>query len=273
MSALVVSLHDVSPLTRDVFTAMLKELAEAGVTKTSLLVIPNHHGRGHMLDDAGFCRWLEGLAKAGHEVVIHGYYHQRSQRMDETLRQRWITGVYTVGEGEFYDLSYDEAASLLARAKEDFARLDVPAPRGFIAPAWLLGSAATSAVERACFAYTTYLTGIYSIAWKAADSQYNFVHSQSLVYSCRNAWRRACSLLWNARLRRRLRTSPLLRLGLHPPDFRHASIWRQIWRSAREETARREAMTYQEFSDNRHLWALAVQRSHRQDSATVHPLP
>ncbi len=77
MSALVVSLHDVSPLTRDVFTAMLKELAGVGVTKTSLLVIPDHHHRGHMLDDAGFCRWLEGLAKAGHEVVIHGYYHQR----------------------------------------------------------------------------------------------------------------------------------------------------------------------------------------------------
>ena len=258
MSAFVVSLHDVSPLTRDVFTAMLKELAEVGVTKTSLLVIPNHHHRAHMLDDAGFCHWLEGLAKAGHEVVIHGYYHQRSQRVDETVRQRWVTGVYTMGEGEFYDLSYDEAASLLARAKEDFAKLDVPPPVGFIAPAWLLGSAAMSAVERARFAYTTYLTGMYSISWMAYDSRQNFLRSQSLVYSCRNAWRRTCSLLWNASLRRRLRTSRLLRLGLHPPDLQHAGIWRQIRRAVREEVDHREAMTYEEFYNLRWLPIIPV---------------
>ncbi len=253
MSALVVSLHDVSPLTRDVFTSMLKELAGVGVTKTSLLVIPNHHHRGHMLDDAGFCRWLEGLAKARHEVVIHGYYHQRRPRSGETVRQRWITGVYTMGEGEFYDLSYDEAASLLTQAKEDFSKLDIPVPSGFIAPAWLLGPAASAAVHEARFSYTTLLTGVCSLAVKAHDSRRDFVRSQSLVYSCRNAWRRACSLLWNAGLRLRLRTSPLLRLGLHPPDHQHTAIWQQILRAAREEAARRDVITYHEFYDRQWL--------------------
>lgn len=273
MSALVVSLHDVSPLTREVFTAMLRELAEVGVTKTSLLVIPNHHRRGHMLDDAGFCRWVEGLAKAGHEVVIHGYYHQRTPRGDEMAQQRWITSVYTMGEGEFYDLSYDEAASLLARAREDFSKLDVPPPAGFIAPAWLLSSAALSAVERARFAYTTFLRGVHSIVRKYYDSRQNSVRSQSLVYSCRNTWRRACSLLWNATLRRRLQTSPLLRLGLHPPDFQHTGIWRQIRRFVRDETTRRGVMTYREFYYDEHLWSLAAQRSDRQKPLTVSPLP
>ena len=247
MSAFVVSLHDVSPLTRDVFTAMLKELAEAGVTKTSLLVIPNHHHRGHMLDDAGFCRWLESLAKAGHEVVIHGYYHQRPRRADETVRQRWVTSVYTMDEGEFYDLSKEEAADLLARAKEDFSKLDVPAPTGFIAPAWLLGHAAARAVRKAGFLYTTYLTCVYSVARKHCEATQNYARSQSLVYSCRNLWRRECSLLWNAALRGRLHGSRLLRLGLHPPDHRHSRIWRQILHFTREEAARREAMTYDDF--------------------------
>ena len=58
---------------------MLAELARVGVARTSLLVIPDHHHRGHMLADAGFCRWLEGLAAQGHELVIHGYYHQRAR--------------------------------------------------------------------------------------------------------------------------------------------------------------------------------------------------
>ena len=258
MSVFVVSLHDVSPLTRDVFTAMLKELAEVGVTKTSLLVIPDHHRRGHMLDDAGFCRWLEGLAKAGHEVVIHGYYHQRTPRGDETAKQRWITSVYTMGEGEFYDLSQEEAAELLARAKADFSKLDVPAPTGFIAPAWLLGSAAAGAVKRAGFLYTTYLTYVHSVAWKHYDIRQNYQWSQSLVYSCRNLWRRVCSLWWNAMLISRLENAPLLRLGLHPPDCQHPRIWRQILRFAREEASRREVTTYDVFV--RRIWLMVPER-------------
>lgn len=242
--ALVVSLHDVSPRTREVFTAMIAELAALGVTRTSLLVIPDHHHRGHMLADAGFCRWLEGLAAGGHEVVVHGYYHQRAPRVGETWRQRYMTRVYTTGEGEFYDLSRDEAAALLARAREDFQRLDVPLPTGFIAPAWLLGDAAAGAVRAAGFRYTTYLTGVQ-------DYARGFIRSQSLVYSPRNVWRRACSLAWNATLARRLRHAPLLRLGLHPPDYRHASLWRQIRGVVQQAVADREAMTYAECLDRR----------------------
>ena len=217
MSALVVSLHDVSPLTRGVFTSMLRELAEVGVTKTSLLVIPDHHHRGHMLEDAGFCRWVEGLASAGLES-------QQGRAVPE-----------------------EEAAGLLARAKEDFARLDVPAPTGFIAPAWLLGNGALQAVRKAHFAYTTLLVGVLALLGP------DFIRSQSLVYSCRNAWRRVCSLLWNAGLRRRLRKSPLLRLGLHPPDYQHANVWQQIRRSVRKEASRREVLTYHGFVDQLRL--------------------
>ena len=248
MSTLVVSLHDVSPLTRDVFTLMLRELADLGVTKTSLLVIPNHHHRGHMLDDHSFCRWLESLAKQGHELVIHGYYHQRPSRPNESARQRWITRVYTQGEGEFFDLPEEEAATLLARAQTDFSKLDTPEPTGFIAPAWLLGSEAGRAVKKAGFRYTTTLTAVHSVAVKYHAFERNRLRSQSLVYSCRNLWRRTCSLLWNAMLRRRLRNSPLLRLGLHPPDYRHPSVWQQIKRFAREEAGHRAVTTYGAFA-------------------------
>ncbi len=246
MKALVVSLHDVSPLTREVFTSMLRELAEVGVTRTSLLVIPDHHHRGHMLDQPDFCDWLKGLAAQGHELVVHGYHHQRQARPDETVRQRWITGVYTLGEGEFFDLPKNEAAFLLARAKTDFQGLDASlSPCGFIAPAWLLGDAAAEAVREAGFLYTTYLTGVQN--FRATERTNDFVRSQSLVYSCRNWWRRTCSLLWNAALRRRLQSSPLVRLGLHPPDYQHQKIWRQILRFAREEAARRTVTTYDAF--------------------------
>ena len=78
--SLVISIHDVSPLTREATERILSELTELGVRKVSLLVIPDHHHKGHFLDDPGFCTWLEERAAAGDEVVIHGYYHRRDQR-------------------------------------------------------------------------------------------------------------------------------------------------------------------------------------------------
>jgi predicted deacetylase len=238
---LVVSLHDVSPRTQAVFTAMLAELAALGISRCSLLVIPDHHGGGHMLHDAEFCGWLETLAAQGHELVIHGYYHQRSPHGGETWRDRWITRIYTKGEGEFYDLPKAEAAALLARAQADFRQLDAPAPTGFIAPAWLLGAEAAEAVREAGLRYTTFLGGVEDFA------NGEFIPAQSLVYSCRNAWRRACSLAWNAALARRLRTAPLLRLSLHPPDYQHACVWQQVREAAQRFVADRTVSTYEAF--------------------------
>ncbi len=238
--SLVVSLHDVSPLTRPIFEPMLAELGALGVGRCSLLVIPDHHRRGNMLADAGFCRWLEGLAKQGHELVAHGYYHQRTPHPAETWRQRWMTRVYTKGEGEFYDLSKDEAAELLARAKDDFGKLDAPLPTGFIAPAWLLSDLAREAVREAGFRYTTFLTGMETFG---AGSR--FIPARSLVYSPRNRWRRVCSLAYNTGLARWQENAPLMRLGLHPPDYQHANLWRQVRRLVVKAASARRVETYE----------------------------
>ncbi len=239
--AFVVSMHDVSPLTREIFTAMLSDLGSLGLRKCSLLVIPDHHHRRHFLSDAPFCRWLERLAGDGHELVVHGYYHQREARAAETWTQRMVTRVYTLGEGEFYDMPKAEAGRLLGLALEEFGRLDAPAPTGFIAPAWLLGEEAAVAVREAGFRYTTRLRGVEDFA------RGGYVGSQSLVYSCRNAWRRNASLVWNGGLVRRLGGNPIIRLGLHPPDFQHRRVWEQIRRIVREKVREREVMTYGEF--------------------------
>ena len=252
--ALVVSLHDVSPLTRPVFERMLAELKALGVAKCSLLVIPNHHHRGHMLADVSFCRWLEGLAKEGHELIVHGYYHQRAKKPAETWKARIMTRVYTKGEGEFYDLSHNEAAGLLARAQAEFRQLDAPEPSGFIAPAWLLSAAANAAVREAGFRYTTFLTGMLDYA--AEDN--GFIPARSLVYSPRNRWRRVCSLIYIAGLARWLQRTPLVRLGLHPPDYQYVNLWRQIQRIVTEALVEREAVTYDTYVNQRSRSSLAA---------------
>ena len=242
---LVISVHDVSPLTWPVVGAMLADLRAWGVGRTSLLVIPDHHGRGRFRDDAVLCRALERLAtREGHELVVHGYYHRRPPRASEGGITRWVTGTYTAGEGEFYDLEEVAAAERLERAREDFATLDAPAPVGFIAPAWLLGEAAERAVRSAGFRYTTRLGTVTD--YFAAGGR-GVTRSQSLVWSPRNAWRRAVSLGWNAALARRLRGRGLLRVGVHPPDRSHPALWRQVERLVRAALRDREAVTYAEF--------------------------
>ena len=248
---LVVSVHDVSPWTWPAVAPMLADLRAWGVGKTSLLVIPDHHRRGPFRDDPAFCRALETLAAAGHELVVHGYTHQRPPRPAEGALTRWITGTYTAGEGEFYDLAEPAAAERLAQARADFSRLDAPAPVGFIAPAWLLGPAAERAVRAAGFRYTTRLGTVtdFTAAAAGGSGRDGVTRSQSLVWSPRNAWRRTVSLGWNALLARRLRGRGLLRVGVHPPDRAHPALWRQVERLVREAVRRdhRAVATYAEF--------------------------
>ena len=241
--ALVVSLHDVSPRTRPACGRILEELSALGIRASSLLVIPNHHRRGHFLDDAAFCDWLKAQAQTGHEIVMHGYFHQRARREGETTLQKLTTRVYTADEGEFYDLDRKTARDLVAKASAEFAQPGV-APRGFIAPAWLLGPEAEAALREMKIEYTTRLGSVLDLR---TNTTYR---SQSLVWSVRSGWRRATSVAWNALLFRRLRSNPLLRISIHPVDIEHAAIWRQIRRCITHALATRVSMTYGRWIDS-----------------------
>src|SRR5205085_9575344 len=116
---LVVSLHDVAPSTRAASEKIIRELAHHGVRTTSVLVVPDYHHSGRAVDDRVFVQWLRDLEAGGHEIVIHGYFHQRPRRSNESLREKVITRRYTNDEGEFYDLDYDEALRRICRARDE----------------------------------------------------------------------------------------------------------------------------------------------------------
>jgi predicted deacetylase len=235
--SLVVSLHDVSPHTHTECAAILDELRALGVPQTSLLVIPDHHHKGHMLADAQFATWLREQAAAGHEVVVHGYYHQRARRGDESLQAKLTTRFYTADEGEFYDLDRAAATALVTKARAEFTQLGVDTA-GFIAPAWLLSTEAENALRDLTCEYTTRLASVLDLrTGRTFDSQ-------SLVWSVRSGWRRQMSLAWNALLFRRLGQNPLLRVSIHPVDLRHAKIWQQIRELITRALADREPLTY-----------------------------
>ena len=247
---LIVSVHDVAPFSRPAAEKILAELARRGIHVCSLLVVPNYHGNGESMADRDFVNWLRDLEAAGHEIVIHGYFHQRHPRERESLRDRFLTRYYTRSEGEFYDLEYEEALRRITEARAKFTGVGLT-PRGFIAPAWLLGPEAEQAAADADMEYTTRLTTVRDLR-----KHENFF-ARSLVYSVSKPWRRATSLCWNSALARLLAEAALLRLAVHPPDLGHADVWRQITRVLDTQAETRTATTYRDWVAERRAAAAA----------------
>ena len=240
MPDLVVSLHDVSPLTQESCTRILEQLAEAGVRQTSLLVVPNFHGKAPVREHPEFQQWLSSQVAAGHEPVLHGYYHRRQSKPGDSPLTTFTTEFYTAGEGEFFDLQRDEALKLLKCGLATFKFL----PRvisGFVAPAWLLGTEAREAVRLARFRYTTSVGGV----WMFKDDRH--IPSRSLVWSTRSSWRQIVSLGWNSSLAGLLRGAGLLRIGIHPPDYQVRAVWAQIKTLIARALETRTAVSYERF--------------------------
>jgi hypothetical protein len=243
---LVVSIHDVAPSTRSAAEKILKELARHHVDVCSLLVVPNYHHQGEATADRNFVRWLRDLEADGHEIVIHGYYHQRPTTGSEGVRGRLVTGYYTAGEGEFYDLEYAEALQRITRARDEFIAAGLK-PRGFIAPAWLLGRDAERAAVDAEMEYTTRLTSVLDL--RTGDR----FRSRSMVYSVRSAWRRRVSRGWNRGLFFVQTHRPLVRLAVHPPDASYPNIWGQILGITDQLLETRAPTTYRDWVAERRI--------------------
>ena len=118
--------------------------------------------------------------------MIHGYFHERPRRPRETLLDKLITRIYTQNEGEFYDLGYDEALRRIVAARDEL-RAHGLKPRGFVAPAWLLGEEAERAARDAQMEYTTRLRTVCDLR------SGNVFSARALVYSVCNGWRRGVS--------------------------------------------------------------------------------
>src|SRR5207249_8067839 len=184
--------------------------------------------------------WLRNLEADGHEIVIHGYFHERPPRPNESFRDKFLTRLYTNDEGEFYDLDYEEALQRITNARDEFRAAGL-APRGFVAPAWLLSEAAERAARDAELEYTTRLNAICDL--RSGEE----FPARSIVYSVRASWRRALSRAWNATLFRLLQSSRLLRISIHPPDYSYPAIWRQIMDLVEATAGSRTTTTYQDW--------------------------
>jgi predicted deacetylase len=243
MRNLVVSIHDISPLTQASCARILDDLREIGVPNASLLIIPNHHQRAPITNNGEFQNWLTEKVKEGHEPILHGYFHARNPKDTDAGIVKFTNQIYTAGEGEFYDLDRSEASRRLRRGLNDLEFLQRPIS-GFVAPAWLLGFEAEAAVRQVGFRYITTVGSV-----DVFDGLHRYV-SRSLVWSTRSSWRRVVSLAWNEGLIARLRARPLLRIAIHPTDREIPMVWSQVRRVLTAALEDRRPLTYEKFIAN-----------------------
>jgi predicted deacetylase len=134
-----VSIHDVSPAWRNEVEAALS-LCDAAGAKAALLVVPDYHGRAPLLQNADFCARLRELQGRGHEVYLHGFFHQSGARVSGGdgaggLRRVFAQRIVSDGEAEMSDVTPQEGRRRLDDGervlKDAGLRVD-----GFVAPAW-----------------------------------------------------------------------------------------------------------------------------------------
>jgi len=221
--SLIVSLHDAHPGSREAIAEQIALLAAYGIKRSSILVVPEFHHGGSLQKDPAFCAAVSGWQAQGHEIVLHGYFHDRKESPPEKLSTLFWTRLYTSREAEFLDLPRETAKQRLEKGRALFDSLGWRST-GFVAPAWLMAEGLTNLLAEMGFAYTTRVGEIIPLL----PGVNRVVASQSLCYSTRASWRRFASGIWNKYLYGRLRETNLIRLSLHPRDLEFPLMRRQI---------------------------------------------
>jgi uncharacterized protein len=229
---LLASIHDVSPRFESEVDSLVELLGGHVGERIAMLVVPNHWGTAPIVRGSPFATRLRGWAEAGFEIFLHGYFH-RDEAWHIAARDRLRAGMMTAGEGEFLGLSKTEASSRIEKGRELLEDVTGKSISGFVAPAWLYGEGARSALELNDIA----LAEDHLRVWSPARRK-QLASGPVITWASRTRLRLASSLAAAAALRH----APIrvLRVGVHPPDSRHPvlvrSIEKTLWRAARNRT-------------------------------------
>jgi len=218
-----VSIHDVSPAWEHEVELAL-EAAHAHGVRPALLVVPDFHGRAPLVDHPGYCDRLRELQSEGHEIYLHGYYHQArteggtgiAGRARHAFAQKVVSG----GEAEFSDVSPEEALQRLDDG-ERMLRDAGLAISGFVAPAWSMPGWVLTLLGERGYSFTEDHTRVYDPASKRSRA------SLVLNYASRTPGRLLSSVAW-CRIARPARRVLPARIAIHPADMKYALLRGEI---------------------------------------------
>jgi len=236
---LLASIHDVSPRFESEVDGLMDLLAPHVGERLAMLVVPNHWGDAPIVPGSPFATRLRRWADSGIEIFLHGYFH-RDQARHEATADRLRARFMTAGEGEFLGLSRDEASARIAKGRALVEEVIGRPVDGFVAPAWLYGEGALSALADSAIP----LAEDHWRVWSPRSGD-RLASGPVITWASRTRARLASSLLAAAALRR----APIdvLRIGVHPPDGRHPALVRSIDKTFTIARKRRRAGRYSDL--------------------------
>jgi predicted deacetylase len=246
--AVAIAVHDVAPATWRECREILAMLDDVAATPVSLLIVPHYHYGVHALRDLAFLRRMDARVARGDELVLHGYFHVDDAPAPRTPGLWFARRMLTRAEGEFAALDQRAAAWRLARGITLFERMHWPLA-GFVPPAWLSSEGARRALAHCGyrFDYVTSRRGMFHLP------EWRFERTANLCYSPDTILRRTVSAGLIRHALRRSRTTPLLRLSLHPQDARVPAVLRHWRKLVVDALAQRAPVT-------KRAWALRVRQ-------------
>jgi uncharacterized protein len=219
---LLASIHDVHPGS----VAAVERLAaqferHLGEPRFAMLVVPDHWGGNRIAGNKSFAAKLRGWAEQGIEMFVHGWFHQ--DRSEHSGASAFKARHMTAGEGEFLGLDRAEASRRMAEGKALIEDIIGRPAAGFIAPAWLYGPDALSALRDSGFD----LAEDHMRVWRPATGAV-VARGPVITWASRSRARTASSLLAAAMGRVLLRPLPVVRVAVHPGDVTKPSILASI---------------------------------------------
>ena len=214
------SIHDVSPRHEGAVDRLRERLADHG-GPVAMLVVPDFWGEAPIRAGSPFATRLRNWAEAGTEMFLHGLRHR-----DDTVHRGWAARLkarqMTAGEGEFLGLDADEAMRRIVSGRALLEDITGRAVAGFIAPAWLYGQGAHTAMQ----ATQMPLAEDHWKVWVPATGQ-TLARSPVITWATRTPARALSSRMFAA-IARAAPKPRVVRIGVHPGDVSLSSTLTSI---------------------------------------------
>jgi predicted deacetylase len=241
---LLVSIHDVSPLTLDASRRIVDLVMANGVPLEALtvLVIPRHQGRAPLDEHSPTRDWLREMVEGGACLCLHGFTHIMAGTASNPLQWLWAR-IFARGQGELYLSNAADCQASLEAARAVIRRCELAeVVHGFVPPAWLLSPAAARVVSQSGFEFHEKLSGILAGDLVLARRLIGFGSLSSIESRLTSAH------AWLQSHRRPADT----RLAVHPADAQRTDTVEAIARTLRRLLPRLEPMNYMNFLRSQH---------------------
>ncbi|ODT94249.1 MAG: DUF2334 domain-containing protein [Sphingobium sp. SCN 64-10] len=223
MRRLLLSIHDVGPRFETEVDRLVDHVScHVPLQHLAMLVVPNHWGDHPLLTGSPFASRLRSWTDQGVSLFAHGWYHRDDSR-HAGAASRFKARHMTAGEGEFLGLDHATALQRMTQGRALIEDISGRPVAGFVAPAWLYGAPALTALEQAGFA----LAEDHMKVWSPLTGAI-LARGPVITWASRSRARIASSLAVARLLPPLLHLAPVVRIAVHPGDAHVPSLVRSI---------------------------------------------